>query len=277
MNDLVLLATTNSQRARVFVDKHLHGYATIQFAENICGALMLSYDAQFYEWENGKWFFPAHPGPHLKFHPRGAHDNWHHRHIGFAGPLVEKWRAAGLWLERPQRAPDGEDFGARMDELIGWARRGDALARRRTINGLEGLLLQLAEARQDLGGDAWLADVLARLEEQNAPDLTLLARELGLSDTLLRRRFKAATGQTLQEWIIGRRIRAAQILLSDSDWPLRAVAARLGYRNEYFFSRQFKTVVGVAPGAFRKSRLTTPKATADSGVLGPEKCVKQNS
>ena len=142
------------------------------------------------------------------------------------------------------------------------------MARRRAINGLEGLLLQLAEARQEAGSEnEWLAAVLARLEAQNSPNLARLGVELGLSDTALRRRFKAATGQTLQDWVVGRKISAAQALLSDSELPLRAIAARLGYANEYFFSRQFKKGVGVAPGAFRRSWLAAPRTQSGTSTL----------
>lgn len=142
-----------------------------------------------------------------------------------------------------------------MDELIVWARRGEPLSRWRAINGIEGLLLRLAEIRSQTSEEnEWLHTILERLESQNTPDFSAIANQMGLSDTALRRRFKAATGQTMQEWVLNRKISAARALLSDTDLPLKVIAARLGYRNEYFFSRQFKAFVGVAPGAFRRSR-----------------------
>ncbi len=258
--DLVLLAASNTLNNRGIIDKKLHGYATIQFVCNIRGGLYLSYDEEKYDLQSGSWFFPAHPGPHLRFHAQTAGGCWHHRHIGFSGPLVEKWRGAGIWLEKPQRVSpnESENYAARMDELIEWVRAGDKLSRWRAINGLEGLLLQLVAAQaqtQQASENEWLNAVLERLDGSEPPSLALLARDLGLSDTALRRRFKAATGQTMQEWLLTRKISAARALLSDSELPLRVIAAQLGYRNEYFFSRQFKTMAGVAPGAFRKSRL----------------------
>jgi AraC-like DNA-binding protein len=143
-----------------------------------------------------------------------------------------------------------------MDELIELVRAGDKLSCWRAINGLEGLLLQLAVERgQTASENEWLNAVLERLEEETWPDLAQLALDLGLSDTALRRRFKAATGQTMQEWVLNRRISAARELLTNSEVSLGVIATQLGYRNEYFFSRQFKASVGVAPGAFRRSRL----------------------
>lgn len=58
--ELVLLATSNSPNARVLVDKHLHGYATIQFVEKIRGGVFLAYDDEEYLLEERQWFFPAH-------------------------------------------------------------------------------------------------------------------------------------------------------------------------------------------------------------------------
>ena len=252
-DDLILLASTNAPDSRVFVDKHLHGYSTIQFVTRIRGTLFLAYDEREWHLREGEWFFPANPGPHLRFHPLQAGDCWHHRHIGFQGPLVEAWRAAGLWPDAPQLAPPGADWPRRMDEIIVWVRQSQQLSRWRAINALESLLLELAQARQSLNApDAWLESVLQRLDA--GADLKNLAHELGMSPTLLRRRFKAATGLTMQDHVLQKRLAMARALLADTDLPLKAIAAQLGYSSEAFFSRQFKAHSGVAPGAFRRSR-----------------------
>ena len=43
--------------------------------------------------------------------------------------------------------------------------------------------------------------------------------------------------------------------LQEGDAPLAELAARLGYQSEAGFSRSFKRVMGVAPGAMRQGRL----------------------
>lgn len=253
-DDLILLASSNVPNNRSFLNKYLIGYSTIQFVTEIRGTLFVAYDDQEYHLSGGDWFFPAHPGPRLRFNPLQPGDTWHHRHIGFQGPLVEQWRAAGLWLDRPQPAPPGQDWAGRMDELYDLFRRSGRFARLRAVNRLESLVLELAEARvgQD-EPDPWLGEVLKHLDSEETPDLGKLGAEFGLSATALRRRFKAATGLTMQDHVLQKRIAAARALLSDTDLPLKAIAARLGYKNEFFFSRQFRAMTGVAPGAFRKS------------------------
>ena len=70
----------------------------------------------------------------------------------------------------------------------------------------------------------------------------------------LRRRFKSATGTTLHNYLLQTKIAHARRLLGETDLPLKTVAARLGYDNVYFFSRQFREIAGVPPGIYRRSR-----------------------
>ena len=252
-DDLILLASSSSPHNRGGTDKQLNGYSTIQFVTEIKGTLFLAYDEREWRLQSGDWFFPAHPGPRIRFHAEGENEGWHHRHIGFQGPLVEAWRAAGLWLNEPQSAPPGEDWARRMDDVIALVRGAGQLARWRAINALEGLLLELAQARSERQApDAWLQGVLEQLDA--GADFQKLGVQLGMSPSLLRHRFKAATGLTMQDHVLQKRLARARALLSDTDLPLRAIASQLGYSSEAFFSRQFKSHTGVAPGAFRRSR-----------------------
>lgn len=252
-DDLILLASTNAPHNRERIDKWLDGYSTIQFVADIRGTLLVAYDEREWHLREGNWFFPAHPGPRIRFHAVGESDDWHHRHVGFRGPLVESWHAAGLWIEEPQRAPNGQDWAARMDEIICLVRQFERLSRWRAINALEALLLELAQARQTPNApDEWLENVLEQLD--GGASFDELSAQMAMSPTLLRRRFKAATGITMQDHVLQKRLATARALLADTDLPLKSIASQLGYSSEAFFSRQFKTHSGVAPGAFRRSR-----------------------
>ena len=271
MHDLIFLATSRVEQNRSFLDKYLDGYATIQFSPR--GGVEVGYDERWYCLTGGAWFWPAHPGVRLRFRPAPGYETWPHRHVGFRGALVEEWRASGLWLETPQSAPPSRS-AAQWDEYFHqWsalAQRQDALGRRRAINVLEGLLLELADARQKSRRGAaleyssqrapWLPRVLELLKTaiekgENAPDYAQVARDLRISEATLRRHFKTATGVSPHEYFLRSRADTARVLLRESNLPLKAVATRLGYENEYFFSRQFKQFTGVSPGVYRKSRL----------------------
>ena len=63
--------------------------------------------------------------------------------------------------------------------------------------------------------------------------------------------FGTSPGRDLQE---ARVIKAKSLLLAERDWPLSRVAESTGFTDPYQFIRQFKTVTGLTPGAWRKKR-----------------------
>lgn len=245
-SDLAFLACSNHPAMWQVVDKHLVGYYTIQYMET--GAVQVSYDDRRYVLE-GSWFWPAYPGPRIFFTSARERETWHHRHVGFHGPLVGRWISEGLWPTAPQPVDPG--FGAKVDQLIALVRRGDPWAWRRGVNLLEGMLLELAEARvEGTRAEPWLASAIESLEA----DFDEVARQVGMAGSTLRRRFRAAMGVSLREHRITTRIVRAKALLMDSDLTLEAIASQLGYDSAAFFSRQFKQRTGVAPSVFRRSR-----------------------
>ena len=257
-DDLTFLAWSGPRRSHQRLDKHLVGYSTIQFVED--GTLELAYDDDIVAISEPS-FFPAYPGPRLRFHPLPGDEarGWVHRHLAFQGPRFLSWVASGLWPTRAQLAPPGIDAGSRFDGLTALASQPDRWSRLRAVHALEGLLLDLAQARAAAAGErGWLAEVLATLETHDSyvPDYHEVARELGVSVPTLRRRFKEATGgQTLHEWVLERRMARARQFLGESDLPLRTIAERLGYASEFYLARQFKERVGTTPGAYRRSRV----------------------
>lgn len=255
--DLTFLATSSAPECTLRLDKHVVGYYTLQFMER--GGVELGYDERWRRME-GAWFWPAYPGPRLRFHPAPGHVSWFHRHVGFRGPLVQRWIASGLWPTDAQPAPAGKDYPSLFDALIRQSKRTDHWGRLRAINLLEQLLLELAEARAPSPAARlpWLEPVLEQLTRDGVftPDYARIAAERGMAPSTLRRRFKEATGLSLHAYVLQARLARARSLLGETDLPLKAVAERLGYDNIYFFSRQFRQQIGVTPGVYRRSRQT---------------------
>lgn len=259
MNDeLFILASSATPDSSSPLDKYLEGYATVQFME--FGGCRVALDDDWYDLV-APAFFPAYPGPRIRFAVHPDFPTRHHRHIGFQGPLFNRWRAEGLWLEVPQAAPPGEEWGAYFDEMIRHARRPGEWARRRTVNMLEGLLIQLAEARATPPApEAWLQQTMNCLEFEvestwpATPDYAAIAAHSGMAEASLRRKFKAATGSSLHAFFLSRRVAAARHLLTATDRPIKEIAAHLGYANVFFFSRQFREQTGVTPATLRRSR-----------------------
>jgi AraC-like DNA-binding protein len=105
-------------------------------------------------------------------------------------------------------------------------------------------------------------DALTRRIRQQAADLGLrpdtarpvgcLAREAGLSVSQYTRRFRDLFGTTPVRFLIDRRIDHARRLLRETTLGLDRIARELGYRDQTFFSRQFKAETGIAPRRHRR-------------------------
>jgi AraC-like DNA-binding protein len=55
----------------------------------------------------------------------------------------------------------------------------------------------------------------------------------------------------LHELVIARRVDRVRLLLAETDLPLRAIAAEVGYASEFYLSRQFRERTGMSPREFR--------------------------
>lgn len=132
----------------------------------------------------------------------------------------------------------------------------DALARRQ-VAGLVWQLLALTVrtvvAPQLTAIDRTIGAQIELLREQPEQDYPVdrLAREVGLSRSHYTRRFSDLAGCSPNAFHIQQRIRKAAGLLRGSSMTVTEIAEALGYRDVYFFSRQFKTYEGMSPLDYR--------------------------
>ncbi len=85
--------------------------------------------------------------------------------------------------------------------------------------------------------------------------LASLAARVGMSRSAFAERFTQLVGESAMHYVLKWKMHTASIWIKENDVTLSEVAARLGYESEAAFSRAFKRVVGVSPGAAR----TIPK------------------
>ncbi|HEY0828309.1 MAG TPA: AraC family transcriptional regulator, partial [Bacilli bacterium] len=79
----------------------------------------------------------------------------------------------------------------------------------------------------------------------------VLAARAGLSPRYFSVKFKEMIGQSVQSYIIRKRIERAEHLLYYAGMNVTEVADALGYRDIFFFSRQFKQYTGKNPSEIR--------------------------
>ena len=82
--------------------------------------------------------------------------------------------------------------------------------------------------------------------------LTDVAARFYLSPYYLSRLFRRVTGQSIVDYINGRRIEAAQRLLESTDLNISAVAEQTGFASAAHFRRVFREVMGTGPLQYRK-------------------------
>ena len=83
--------------------------------------------------------------------------------------------------------------------------------------------------------------------------LTDVAARFYLSPYYLSRLFRRVTGQSIVDYINGRRIEAAQRLLESTDLNISAVAEQTGFASAAHFRRVFRETMGPGPLQYRKS------------------------
>jgi AraC-like DNA-binding protein len=90
--------------------------------------------------------------------------------------------------------------------------------------------------------------------------LEQLGEEAGLSRSVLHERFVHFIAQPPMQYLAQWRMQLAAARLRDTDAKLVEIALDVGYESEAAFSRAFRRLVGVAPGAWRRARRTPAKA-----------------
>jgi AraC-like DNA-binding protein len=118
-----------------------------------------------------------------------------------------------------------------------------------------GLLLATALARAIAGRGAvgLLARCTALVEREPHLDPRALAAACGLSHDWFTRAFRAAAGRPPRRWLVEARVRLAADRLAEGREPAWVVAQRLGWRDAKLFGRQFRSVMGEAPGRWRRT------------------------
>jgi len=80
-----------------------------------------------------------------------------------------------------------------------------------------------------------------------------VARECGLSVGHFSHAFRRTLGVAPHKWLIEQRIMLSKEKLRDDRLSLSDVAAECGFSDQSHFTRMFNRIVGVSPGAWRRT------------------------
>jgi len=159
--------------------------------------------------------------------------------------LLEQFVKLAL-SESTTRRPGGECVLARLSELlfVEVVRRYLSTLPPENVGWLAGL-------RDDNVGRA-----LGKLHDRPAYGWSLaeLAREVGMSRSMLAERFAHFVGVPPMQYLAQWRMQLAATLLSGTSLNLSEIAERVGYGSETALSHAYKRWVGVAPAEWRRDR-----------------------
>ncbi len=102
--------------------------------------------------------------------------------------------------------------------------------------------------------DPQIGRAIANIHRDPARNWTVasLAHELAMSRSAFAARFTELVGEPVMSYVTRWRMHVAIAALKEEGATVGQLADRLGYRSEAAFSRAFKRIVGVSPGAIKR-------------------------
>ncbi len=176
-------------------------------------------------------------------------------------PLTSEGRRRSLTAEeRPEAGVCVNDLGlleALVRKCIATQQRSDgttnsALAEH-ILQLIHLLMLQSSHQEQGPAVDARISGVYDLILEDPGRPWTVqsMAHEAGLSASQFSRLFRHCLGRSPARCVMEARITRASVLLRESSATISEIAGTLGYRDIYYFSRQFKALTDQSPTSYR--------------------------
>jgi AraC-like DNA-binding protein len=187
-------------------------------------------------------------------------ETWHHYYVAFSGLRAARMFEQGLLPDRrrPYALIDrGEVFRELFDRLLAVLDESPQLTGE-PVHLLEALLLELHRPTVALPAvnpaQARLGGLIPRIRSQPEKtwDFTAEAKSAGLSQVHFRRTFRKLTGLPPQQFVIQHRLTCASRLLRTSFDPVKAIAARSGFPDHFYFTKIFTRRYGLPPSAYRQ-------------------------
>ena len=124
----------------------------------------------------------------------------------------------------------------------------------------EGLVLEMLgyAARKETPADKsppkWLLDIVEKLEDEflEIHTNTALAKDVGVHPVHLARTFRRYYGRSIGYFIKEKRVNLAMQLILQGDHSLAEISCASGFSDQSQFTRAFKKIAGITPGAFRQ-------------------------
>ncbi len=211
---------------------------------------------------SGGHAWPVSPGSVLAVFPGVGHSyrpdsatGWEERWVGFKGPSADELRDSGFLAPAAPFFQVGvhESILSVFSEIFSVVETQEPYYQFRAgalVLLLIAEVLGRARKAEQHGESEALVEKAKFLMAENLDgtmNVDEVGERLGVSQTRFYESFKAYTGMTPYQYFIQLKIHRAKEILSSGRTSVKEVAFRLGFDDQYYFSRLFKKKTGVAP------------------------------
>jgi AraC family transcriptional regulator len=246
VGSLNLIETRYAPTTRLPAHSHQHGYFCLvrrgHYRETYCGRERLC----------GPLTVAFHPAGEVHAEEFGDDETWSFN-IEVANSWMARW--SNLGFDWSGASEGGALAGLALRLYTEFLHDDDAAPM-----AIEGLTLEImAERWRGLepirapSPPRWLTRVHQIIHDDFAEPLTLaeLAHEAGVHPVYVATAFRRQYGCTVGQYLRQRRVESACQQLKGSAATLAQIALAAGFADQSHFSRVFKRLIGVTPGAFR--------------------------
>lgn len=211
----------------------------------------------------------VYPNEWHRYRPN-ALSGWTEYWITFDGNLPRQWLEARLLHPDSSILRNLTDAATRLVEnILSECGVGSTQLR---LSGLCHLLIGHVLGSAPMKPDQAETDLLRRAADSLRNSFTrvnvpALARFNGMSESTFRRKFKENFGVPPQHYARLERIAKAKLMLIETNFPIKAISAQLGFSSEYYFMRTFRVITADTPARWRAKNLRhvqiEPKSNSD--------------
>lgn len=240
------------------IDRQNDPYAAFQYTLSGCGEVI--FDGKRYEVTPGQAMLFCAADPRIAYqYPSDASEPWEFIYVDILG-LNEKISALttrfGPIFTLSPNAPALDRFLSFRRRPTGHTRLSSAESAQIAWDLVNLCHFSATEPQNDETEQNRFYQQICELVDQNLaenPQIQDLAQWLEISREHLSRRFKKQTGQSLQQFIIHRKIIKICELLLTTPMTLKEIGRQTGIHSAQHLSALFKQQMGISPRQFRQS------------------------
>ena len=174
----------------------------------------------------------------------------------FPEPLARKFRKDDEWVLTNSKPMTGlVELFLTQQGIPAWyqTNKFPIINRMGETIGVMGTVQRYEKTGLDLTKDKKIQTVMEQIRRdcRNAPKMSAVAKENGLSHRQLNRRFKEVTGLTPQQFLLRARVGKARAWLRESSRSLAEIGYDLGFCDQSAFTAQFRKRMQMTPRQYR--------------------------